>query len=164
MRSIARAAAASIAFAILAPGTVVGLVPWLVARWFPEPALPSAARPWGWLLVIPGLVVLADSFILFVRAHGTPAPPAPTEHLVVAGFYRWVRNPMYLAIVVTLVGEGFVYGRISVLAYAAVVWLAFHLFVVLYEEPSLGRRFGPSYEDYRERVWRWLPLPRARAR
>ncbi|MGH2684400.1 MAG: methyltransferase family protein [Actinomycetota bacterium] len=157
MRSVAGAAAASIAFAVLAPGTVVGLAPWLVARWFPEPVLPAAIRPVGWLLVIPGLAVLADSFIRFVRARGTPAPPAPTEHLVVAGLYRWVRNPMYVAIVATLVGEALLYARAAVLAYAAAVWVAFHLFVVLYEEPALARRFGSGYEDYRRRVGRWVP-------
>ncbi len=157
MRSVVGAAAASIAFAIVAPGTVVGLVPWLLARWYPEPGLPAAIRPVGWVLVVPGLVVLADSFISFVRARGSPAPPVPTEHLVVAGFYRWVRNPMYVAIVVTLIGEALIYSRVVLIVYAALVWLAFHLFVLLYEEPSLARRFGAEYEDYRLRVGRWLP-------
>jgi protein-S-isoprenylcysteine O-methyltransferase Ste14 len=164
VKSLAGAAAASVAFASLVPGTVVGLAPWLLARWFPEPTLPAAIRPVGWLLVVPGLAVLTDSFIRFVRARGTPAPPAPTEHLVVAGLYRWVRNPMYVAIVVTLVGEALLYARVAVLVYAAVVWLAFHVFVLTYEEPALLRRFGGEYEDYRRRVGRWVPVRRSRAR
>ncbi|MDQ4005520.1 MAG: isoprenylcysteine carboxyl methyltransferase, partial [Actinomycetota bacterium] len=112
MRSVVGAAWASIAFAVVAPGTVLGLVPWLLTRWYPEPGLPLVLRPVGWVLVIPALVVLADSFVGFVRARGTPAPPIPTEHLVVGGFYRWVRNPMYVAIVVTLIGEALISSRV----------------------------------------------------
>jgi protein-S-isoprenylcysteine O-methyltransferase Ste14 len=157
VKTVGRAAAGAALFAVVAPGTVVGLVPCLLARWFPEPELPVALRPLGIALIVPGIVVLVDSMVRFVRARGTPAPVAPTEELVVAGLYRRVRNPMYVAIVVTLVGEALVYARAILLAYAAAMWLTFHLFVVLHEEPSLRRRFGADYEAYRGRVRRWLP-------
>jgi protein-S-isoprenylcysteine O-methyltransferase Ste14 len=88
---------------------------------------------------------------------GTPAPVFPTRHLVITGFYRYVRNPMYVAVVAVIIGQGLIFGNMRVLAYGALVWLGFHLFVVAYEEPTLQATFGPEYERFRAGVPRWIP-------
>jgi protein-S-isoprenylcysteine O-methyltransferase Ste14 len=95
---------------------------------------------------------------------GTPAPIDPPKVLVARGLYRVVRNPMYVGVLLVLLGESLVFGSWALLRYAVLVWLCFHLFVVLYEEPALRRKFGASYEGYRKRVWRWTPRlpPRGR--
>ena len=94
---------------------------------------------------------------------GTPAPPAPTERLVVRGFYRYVRNPMYLAVLSVIAGQALVFSRPVLLAYAAVVGIAFGAFTRWYEQPVLARRYGAQYEDYRQDVPGWLPRrPHAR--
>ena len=91
---------------------------------------------------------------------GTPAPFLPTQHLVVKGFYRYVRNPMYVAVVSIIVGQGLLLGNGYLLLYAALVWAAFHGFVLLYEEPKLRKTYGAEYEAYCTRVRRWLPRGR----
>ena len=92
-----------------------------------------------------------------VRGRGTLAPIDPPTELVAVGLYRWVRNPMYVGVVTTLLGHALWSGSAWLLLYAALVASAFHLFVVLYEEPALGRRFGESYRRYRDAVPRWIP-------
>jgi protein-S-isoprenylcysteine O-methyltransferase Ste14 len=88
---------------------------------------------------------------------GTPAPIFPTQHLVVKGFYRYVRNPMYVAVVWVILGQALFLGNIHVLAYAIFVWLAFHSFVLIYEEPTLRKSFGAEYETFCAHVPRWIP-------
>jgi protein-S-isoprenylcysteine O-methyltransferase Ste14 len=88
---------------------------------------------------------------------GTPAPPAPTDVLVSRGLYRYVRNPMYLAVLAAIVGQAALLARPVLLAYAAAVAAGFVAFVRWYEEPSLRRRYGVAYDEYRERVPGWLP-------
>jgi protein-S-isoprenylcysteine O-methyltransferase Ste14 len=89
--------------------------------------------------------------------HGTPAPiDAPTT-LVVSGPYRLVRNPMYVAVLSAVLGEMLVFEALTLAIYAGALWAGFHVFIVLYEEPTLTRQFGTSYESYRSTVPRWLP-------
>jgi protein-S-isoprenylcysteine O-methyltransferase Ste14 len=88
---------------------------------------------------------------------GTPAPIAPTQNLVVTGLYRYVRNPIYVALVAVILGQAVLFGDQRLLGYGVLVWLAFHAFVVGYEEPALVRRFGTEYEDFRANVPRWIP-------
>lgn len=168
MRSSRAAVLGSLLFTLVVPGTVVGLVPWFLAERFPRPPLPGGLRWAGVVLLVPGAVVLLDSIARFARELGTPAPSAPTEGLVVTGLYRHVRNPMYLAVVAILIGEALLFRRGVLLAYAGAVWVAVHLFVLGYEEPTLERRYGADYEAYRRMVRRWLPKIRpaepARAR
>src|SRR5271154_1858313 len=147
-------------FFVLAPGTVAGLVPWWISRWRFEGAgawwLP--VRIVGVVLAAVGIVVLLDSFVRFaVKGLGTPAPVFPTRYLVVTGLYRYVRNPMYVAVVAVIFGQGLIFGNVGVLEYGAVVWLCFHLFVVIYEEPTLRATFGPEYDAFCRGASRWIP-------
>jgi protein-S-isoprenylcysteine O-methyltransferase Ste14 len=153
----------SLAFFVLAPGTVAGLVPWMLSRWrFDEPLLSwPGGRIAGALLIAAGLAALVDSFARFaIVGRGTPAPPLPTERLVVSGLYRFVRNPMYLAVVSVILGQAALLGSRPVAWYGALVWCAFHAFVVAYEEPTLRSRYGPEYDSYRGAVGRWRPRAR----
>lgn len=112
-------------------------------------------------MIVAGLVSLLDSFCRFALVGlGTPAPVAPPRFLVVSGQYRHVRNPMYVAVLVIVIGQAMVLGSGVLVPYAGVLWLIFHSFVVLYEEPVLGSRFGASYDVYRQNVPRWLPRVR----
>jgi protein-S-isoprenylcysteine O-methyltransferase Ste14 len=154
------AALGSLAFLVLAPGTVAGLVPYWLSRWrMGPPPLGVAALRWaGAVLAAAGAVVLLDSFARFaLRGLGTPAPVLPTRHLVVSGLYRHVRNPMYVAVLSLVLGQALLLGSGRVAAWSAALWLAFHLFVVGYEEPTLSRTFGAEYEVFRANVPRWLP-------
>ena len=110
-----------------------------------------------------GIVVLVPAFVQFaMEGIGTPAPVAPTERLVVGGLYRYVRNPMYLAVLSIIVGQALVLGQPGLLVYAAVVALAFGIFVAAYEEPTLHRRYGAEYDAYRQAVPAWWPRLRRR--
>jgi protein-S-isoprenylcysteine O-methyltransferase Ste14 len=147
-------------FLVIAPGTVAVWVPWTISRWRMQPPLLGVAplRGLGALLIATGLPILLDSFRRFaVEGLGTPAPVAPPQHLVVSGWYRYVRNPMYVAVVAMIFGQGLLLGNVRVLEYGLVVWLAAHLFVVLYEEPTLRAKFGQEYEEFCGNVHRWRP-------
>jgi protein-S-isoprenylcysteine O-methyltransferase Ste14 len=151
------AAAGSAAFLIVAPGVVAGLIPWLLTGWRMEPA-PLGVRILGGLLIALGLGFLLHAFARFVvEGLGTPAPVAPTERLVVGGVYRYVRNPMYLAVGATIVGQALLLGQFELLGYAALFGAIVFGFVRLYEEPALAERFGASYDSYRRAVPGWLP-------
>ena len=154
------ATAVTTLFLFLAPGTVAVLIPWRITRWrLSYPSWDSTPlRILGALLLTAGTAGLLDCFTRFVRkGHGTPAPFFPTETLVVTGLYRFVRNPMYVAILAMLLGQVLCFGNVSLLVYTAGAWLATHLFVCLYEEPTLRRTYGGSYDTYRAHVPRWLP-------
>ena len=150
----------SVVFLVLAPGLIAGYVPWLFSRWRLSPPLlgVSAFRVVGGLLVVAGLPVLLDSFRRFaVEGLGTPAPVMPTQHLVVTGWYRFVRNPMYVAVAALIFGQGLLFGNVRVLEYGLVVFAAFYVFVLGYEEPTLRRTFGPEYARFSANVPRWFP-------
>lgn len=137
-----------------------GLIPWWLSRWELQPSFDGLglARVVGGMLIAAGLIGLIDSFARFaLQGLGTPAPIAPPEHLVVTGLYRHVRNPMYVGVVAAILGQAMLFGDVGLLVYGTVVWLAFTLFVVIYEEPTLRSTFGASYKLYCENVPRWLP-------
>jgi protein-S-isoprenylcysteine O-methyltransferase Ste14 len=151
------AAAGSALFFVVAPCVVAGLVPWLLTRWR-SVSWWVPVRVAGAVLLAAGAAALVQSFVRFVvEGRGTPAPLAPTERLVVGGLYRYVRNPMYVALVAAIAGQALLLGRVVLLAYAAIVWATCALFVRVYEEPTLRRQFGASYEAYRRAVPAWLP-------
>ena len=146
-------------FTIVAPGTLLGLVPWLLLRWSGEAMMPGLSL---WLI---GLLPFLGGAILYlwcagaftVLGKGTPAPIDAPIYLVKAGPYRWVRNPMYLGVFSVLFGEVMLFHSLALLVYVLVAGIVVHLFVVFYEEPTLRRRFGEGYEAYLHRVPRWLP-------
>jgi protein-S-isoprenylcysteine O-methyltransferase Ste14 len=158
----------TVIFTVLMPGSVTIWIPALLlssgaaARW---PDL--GAFRWA------GVIPLGLGVACFARCEwdfafsgrGTPAPWDAPRLLVSGGLYRLVRNPMYVALLLILMGEAIVFGSAAIVLYASVVWMAFHSFVWLYEEPALRNRFGAAYEAYRGTVPRWLPrLPdRSRA-
>ena len=118
----------------------------------------QATRAVGILLIVAGLPGLVDSFARFaLQGLGTPAPIAPTQNLVVTGLYRYVRNPIYVAVVAVILGQAILFGDWRLMAYGGLMWLAFHAFVLAYEEPVLAQQFGTQYEDFRANVPRWIP-------
>jgi protein-S-isoprenylcysteine O-methyltransferase Ste14 len=150
----------SVLFFAVAPTSVAGLIPWWITHWeFRPPFFDfDATRALGIPLIVAGLPVLIDSFARFaLQGLGTPAPIAPPRNLVVTGLYRYVRNPIYVALISVTVGQAFLFGDGRLLWYGAAVWLAFHVFVVAYEEPTLNESFGMEYEDFRANVPRWIP-------
>ena len=150
----------SFLFFIVAPVTLAGIVPWWISRWHFAPVF-LGIEPLRWLgvaLVLAGLPVLIASFGRFaVDGLGTPAPVAPPRHLVIRGAYRYVRNPMYVALLAISFGQAILFGSRALVVYGAMFWLACHLFVIFYEEPNLRRRFGNDYHRFRAAVPRWLP-------
>ena len=158
MSARARAAAGTLAFLVVAPGVVAGLIPYLLTGWEADGDVPVVAVLAGWLLIAAGLAALLASFARFaLEGIGTPAPVAPTEHLVVTGLYRYVRNPMYLAVAALIVGQALLLGHPELLLYALAFGAAVLAFVRGYEEPALTRRFGAEYEAYRSAVPGWWP-------
>jgi protein-S-isoprenylcysteine O-methyltransferase Ste14 len=147
-------------FLVVAPGIVAGYVPWRICRWHVEAPLlgVSSLRLVGVLLIAAGLTVLLDSFARFaLQGLGTPAPIFPTHHLVVSGLFRYVRNPIYIAVVSLILGQGLFFGSILVLEYGVVVFVGFYLFVLIYEEPTLLKSYGREYEEFCANVPRWIP-------
>jgi protein-S-isoprenylcysteine O-methyltransferase Ste14 len=156
----ASAAFGSTAFFVVAPGFIAGLAPFWINHWrFSAPAWDSQPLRWaGAVLIGAGLIALVECFARFVhKGHGTPAPVAPTDTLVVSGLYRYVRNPMYVGVFAIIAGQGLLFGDAWTLVYAACVWVGFTVFVLAYEEPTLRRTYGVQYFLYCENVHRWWP-------
>ncbi|OBG16932.1 isoprenylcysteine carboxyl methyltransferase [Mycolicibacterium celeriflavum] len=151
------AAISSAAFFVVAPGTFVGLGPWLITRW----DLPDPVSAWrlalGAVLVVAGLVPPVHAFVEFVRAGGTPMPVAPTERLVVTGFNRFIRNPMYAGLITAILGQAVLLASVWLVVYAVIAWAVTASFVRWYEEPTLVRTYGQHYEAYRGNVPAWIP-------
>jgi protein-S-isoprenylcysteine O-methyltransferase Ste14 len=160
------AAVGSALFFGVAPGTVAGVIPYWLTGWVARPAPDwwMPIRMLGFLLIAAGSAVLVTAFVRFViEGAGTPAPVAPPEHLVVGGLYRYVRNPMYLAVVTAILGQAMLLAQPVLLLYAAVVAVAMVAFVLGYEQPALTRRYGTEYLTYRRAVPPWWPRrPRSR--
>jgi protein-S-isoprenylcysteine O-methyltransferase Ste14 len=155
------AAIGSAGFFLVGLGIVVGLIPWLLTGWQvrkPVPYYWAPMRVLGVMLLVAGLITLVRAFVRFVvEGLGTPAPIAAPELLVVGGLYRYVRNPMYVAILAAIVGQALLLGQLGLLLYAAALGLISVAFVRWYEEPALTRRFGADYEAYRRAVPGWWP-------
>jgi len=154
-----RAWTGTIVFLFIAPGIVAGLIPFAITGW----RVPDWGG-WVWpsaivaaVLILGGVAVLLNAFMRFARADGTPAPVAPTAHLVVDGPYRFVRNPMYVAVAAIILGQALLFGSLWTLAYLAVTLTAVVSFVTFYEEPTLERRYGDEYRAYRANVRGWIP-------
>jgi protein-S-isoprenylcysteine O-methyltransferase Ste14 len=109
------------------------------------------------LWLIGGLIVLGCFWDFTFKGHGTPVPMDPPKELVVTGFYRYVRNPIYVGVLSIFLGHFLWFGYWALLIYTVSAFIGVNCFVVLYEEPTLKRKFGAAYEDYLKRVPRWLP-------
>ena len=136
------------------------MLPWLFTGWRFATPLPFWAplRIVGVVLIVAGVAALLGSFARFVvEGIGTPAPMAPPQHLVLGGLYRYVRNPIYLALVTAIAGQALLFGRLLLLVYALVVLATTFAFVRIYEEPTLSEKFGAEYEAYRRNVPGWWP-------
>ena len=155
-----RAIVGSIVFLFVAPGIVAGVLPWWISGYRMEPA-PLGFEPFRWLgvlLLALGGVLLIETFARFaLQGLGTPAPIAPTKTLVVTGSYRFVRNPMYVAVISLILGQALLFGSVWTLIYGLFGWLIVHLFVLGYEEPTLSHSYGEQYDRYRANVRRWIP-------
>jgi protein-S-isoprenylcysteine O-methyltransferase Ste14 len=139
------------------PGIVLVYVPYAITR-FHIPQEPRWQVAFALALILLGLVPLFESMVRFVRVgRGTLVPTAPTERLVVTGLYRYVRNPMYVGVVLSLLGEDLLFRSDGLLIFLAAGCLAMHLFVCFYEEPALTRQFPAQYPVYQSNVPRWLP-------
>ena len=155
-------AARSLLWTILFPGFFAGYVPW---RYFGlrdvQVSLSDPAQLLGLLLTGAGVVLLVACISEFARSgRGTLSPVDPPRHLVVRGLYRYVRNPMYLSVTAIVLGEVRADPLPALAIYWAVWFACVNVFVIGYEEPTLRRQFGASYDEYVSRVGRWIPRPR----
>ena len=153
-------------FFLVAPAMLAGVIPWSITHWeFRPPFLTvEATRLAGVAFIIAGVPGVLDSFARFeLVGLGTPAPIAPPRNLVVSGLYRYVRNPIYVAVVAVILGQGVLFADWRLVEYGALLWLFFHIAVIVHEEPTLRQSFGAEYESYCAKVPRWLPrlTPRA---
>jgi len=136
---------------------------WLLPAWLGLRIEATEGEPWRWIAVIPSVlgfaVALRCVWDFGWTGHGTPAPVVPPKHLVATGFYRYVRNPMYVGFAAGWIGLWVVFGHADpvLIAVVAAVALGVHLFVVFYEEPTLRKKFDGDYEEYRRNLRRWWP-------
>ena len=153
------AAIGSAAYFAGAAGIFAVLVPWLVTGWeFRRPGpYWIVAQAAGVVLIGAGVVPVVSVFVRFARAGGTPLPLAPTRELVVSGFNRYVRNPVYVGSLLIFAGQALLFGSLRLLAYTVAGWAGAAAFVRWYEEPALARRFGAEYDAYRRAVPAWRP-------
>ena len=153
------AAAVSGAWGVALGVTFGGLLPYLLGDWHFHQPLPdwAIAQAAGGLFIGAGLVPIVASFVEFTKANGTPVPVASPPRLVVSGFYRYVRNPIYVGFLVMLLGEALLFGSLGLLKYAAVAWCIGAAAVHWYEEPTLARKFGAEYQESRRAVRAWIP-------
>ena len=153
------AAVVSVAWGVALGGTFGCLLPYLLGYWQFHRPLPywGVAQAVGGLLIGVGLVPIAQAFTEFIKADGTPVPTASPPRLVVSGFYRYVRNPIYVGFVVNLAGQALLFGSAGLVKYTAVALCIGAAAVRFYEEPTLARKFGAEYQDYRRAVRAWIP-------
>jgi protein-S-isoprenylcysteine O-methyltransferase Ste14 len=147
----------TVLFTVVVPGTVAILVP----RWLLGGFRTSQNRPLTWLgaavVALGAAIYFRSAWEFAVRGLGTPAPIAPTKYLVTTALHRYIRNPMYIGVALAILGEAALFRSLHVAEYAACMLATAHLFVVFYEEPTLHRQFGESYDEYRRSVPRWIP-------
>lgn len=147
----------SFLFLIIAPGMVAGYIPLALLRRGPQIGTGVLAYLAFPLWILGGLILLWSFWNFVHEGRGTPAPIDPPKKLVAAGFYRYVRNPMYVGVLAIILGHFLWLGFWWLLVYSVIVFLTFHSFVTLYEEPMLKKRFGAAYEHYLEETPRWIP-------
>ena len=147
----------SLIFLILAPGMVAGYIPLALLRNGAQLETGNFAYLAFPLWLVGAVIVLWSFWNFLIQGRGTPAPIDPPKEMVATGFYRYVRNPMYVGVLAIIIGHFLWFGYWNLLIYAVIVFLAFHTFVTYYEEPTLKKKFGAAYEDYLRKVPRWIP-------
>jgi len=156
------AAFGTLVFTIVVPGTWTVVIPYLVLASDFRIATVQIG-PFRFLGVVPILLgvltYLWCAWDFTFAGRGTPAPVAPPKELVVKGLYRYVRNPIYVGIVLILLGESVLFESVELLLYAGLTFLLFHTWVLIYEEPTLSNKFSDSYAHYCDTVPRWIPKP-----
>jgi protein-S-isoprenylcysteine O-methyltransferase Ste14 len=159
MASVGRSIAVPVVFTLFGgPGILLVFVPWWLTRFRAPASEPPAVRVLAGIVIIAGITPLVESIWRFVFVgRGTLVPAVPTEHLVVSGLYRYVRNPMYVGVLTAIAGEALLFQSQGLALELLCVWLGFELFVRLYEEPRLTQTFPREYDLYRRHVRRWLP-------
>ena len=147
-------------FTILQPGLVAGLIPYWILGAEIETAFDSPLQLnhyLGAIVFLIGLAIMLSCIVWFaVKGRGTLSPVDPTKHLVITGLYKYSRNPMYVGVVTILIGEALFFQSTSLWLYALFVFVGFHLFIILIEEPRLKKDFGEAYHTYCEKVRRWI--------
>jgi protein-S-isoprenylcysteine O-methyltransferase Ste14 len=156
MATLRRSILATVLFTLFGgPGILLVVVPWWMTG---LRVVPGWNQTTGWVLIVVGLLPLFESILRFVIVgRGTLLPTVPTEHLVVSGLYRFVRNPMYLGVGTALAGEALLFRSRHIVIELAVAAALMDIFVRFYEEPKLLRTYRGEYQRYRENVRRWLP-------
>ncbi|MDH3445001.1 MAG: isoprenylcysteine carboxylmethyltransferase family protein [Deltaproteobacteria bacterium] len=151
----------NVVFTILVPGTVAVYLPvYVIAH---APAAISATAVLGVLALLTGGAIYVWCIWDFaIVGRATPAPIDPPKELVTRGLYKYSRNPMYVGVLCVIGGWAVVFRSAAIGVYMLCIATVFHLFVILYEEPHLKKVFGPSYEQYRYEVRRWLPFTKHR--
>ena len=148
-------------FTIVVPGTVAVAIPRLLARWRPHPQLPigeRTGRAAGTAAIVLGALVYAHTAFRFgSEGGGTPSPADEPDELVTGGLYSYSRNPMYVGVLLVILGQALRRRSVVVCWWGAGMWIGFHNRVIGYEEPHLAEKHGETYEAYCERVPRWFP-------
>jgi protein-S-isoprenylcysteine O-methyltransferase Ste14 len=147
----------SLLFLILAAGLGAGYIPFALLPRGPQVETGLFAYLAFFLWLLGGVTILRCFWDFTFKGRGTPAPIDPPKELVATGFYRYVRNPIYVGVLTIIIGHFLWFKTVWMLIYALVVFLVLHLFVTLYEEPHLKNTFGAAYEDYIRNVPRWVP-------
>ena len=150
----------TIIFTILVPGTVAVAIPQALARWRKHPELPISERLpriLGNLSLVSGILLYVHTAFQFAaEGDGTPSPTDDPENLVTGGIYAYSRNPMYVGVLLVILGQAFRRRSVAILWWGAGMWIGFHNRVIGYEEPHLLETHGAAYEEYRDEVPRWF--------
>jgi protein-S-isoprenylcysteine O-methyltransferase Ste14 len=143
----------------LCPGTVTLFIPYFFLLEKSSIDAPQSLADWSGLIFMGiGAGILISCIYMFARfGKGTLSPFDPARHLVIEGLYRYVRNPMYVGVMIMLLGEAIFFHSWTFLIYAVIVFILFNGFIISYEEPYLKKEFGEQYDRYRKHVRRWLP-------
>jgi protein-S-isoprenylcysteine O-methyltransferase Ste14 len=147
-------------FTILQPGLVAGLIPFWIINYTINDIF---EKTWLWyhyigaIVCITGLVIMLRCIIHFaIQGKGTLSPADPTKNLVITGLYKFSRNPMYVGVILILIGETIFFKSIKLGAYTLFIFMTFNLFIIYIEEPRLRKDFGEAYTKYCKKVRRWI--------
>lgn len=147
-------------FTILQPGLVAGLAPYWILKSAGIPIFTVHDRLQHYLAIILflcGFIIMLLCILRFaLEGRGTLSPADPTKKLVISGLYKYSRNPMYVGVMLMLIGESVYYNFSGLWVYTLCIFIAFYLFILFFEEPRLRRDFGDEYRQYCQRVRRWL--------